>query len=849
MGYFLRFKNDLYRAKSFWKVKNWVESGPLFWLWGGMNRVELRTTAAKSSASILWPTLYSFVKASVYATIIVLILQAYNRFYPSSFVLDKNAIDTLLTVVASVSGVFLGLYFTAISGIASSFLTRATQDVRQFFLSIPTGQQYVQTVAMTGIIAVFYIVGKSLGYTIHPVGLVFLALLTAYIIIRFWDVGSSVFNSMEPSSSLPWITKDAFDFIKGAAPRGFRWSRPVMQNHQRRRAAYQLTLIDNLLKFDIREIKISDDQLLTALGYVGGLLMAYPDQKKKIPTESLWYKTKILSENWAFADSTKVLLAMNTGTTLQPKTIKDLTWLEEQLYDIAIYVLRLFLDGARDEGVNFGSAFQGLETLVSVAEAYGSDLDEFAVKMLVQKVERLNSLAYAVIPGQDESQKRKEQIAFVDSKGRLAIAVLLGLMKYLDERSAASLSAAIAKINWHSKSGPYLSGLPSPVLGRLEAVATQLRNEQSIEGRRISPDWYIETQVVQQYLFSVQKYFSYVKSLHSDYFEKTLTGFLVEGRERWDLAVHVLQRWLEFSEKYEALVRVMRRHVEDCNQFKKITDLPWPRIDFDEEERVARERNKEVVDRLVRLLPRLQTLVVGDEFPDYFGQALVLGVQACYEACENNDPDRLRRIFPTVFAASLAAYAIVRERVQNWDQEESKIIYATEPLVNLFEISGYAKLYADLHENPALWNPIETTWNAYFSAAGAEEASKAMQLFAAIVTYRDSVFKIMPREDLRSNWQIRFGHKMEERGLPGFPVGGDRRHDQEAPTHPSALIRVIARWGGLMAFSARAVFFVIYLSVQPAAEDVEFPDNHDLGDQIRREEERGDQTIEEDEGI
>lgn len=846
MGYFLQIKNDLYQTKSFWKIKGWVESRPLFWLWRGLNWADTRGTAARSSVSILLPTLYSFIKASIYGTIIILILQASSRFYVSPFVLDKSAIDTLLTVIASVSGVFLGLYFTAISGIASSFLTRATPDVRQFFLSIPTGQQYIRTVAMTGIIAIFYIATKSLGYVINPLGIAFLALLAAYIIIRFWTVGSSVFDAMEPSSSMPWITRDAFNFIKGAAPPGFRWKTPVMQNHQRRRAAYQVTLIDNLLKFDVLEIKISDGELLTALRYVGGLLTAYRDQKQKIPTESLWYKTKVLSENWAFADSTRVLLAINTGTTLQPKTIKDLTWLEEQLDDIAIYILGLFLSERRDGGVNFASAFQGLETLVSVAEAYGSDLDEAAAKMLVNKVGRLNSIAYAIIPGQDESQKRKGQIAFVDSQGRLAIAILLGLLKYLDARSAASLSAAISKIDWGSKSSPYLTGLPSPVLGRIEALAAQLRSEQTIEGRRISPDWYVETQVAQQYLFSVGKYFSYVKSLHNDYFEKMLAHFLIQGSERWDLAVHVLQRWLEFSEKYGALIKIMRKHVEDCEQFKKIGDLPWPKIDFDEEECIALERAKDVVDRLVRLLPKLQTLVVGEEFPDYFGQALILGLRACYEACENNHPDRLRRIFPTVFAASLAAHKIVGEKVQNWDQEESKIIYSTEPLVNLFEISGYAKLYADLHENPALWSAVETIWTVYFAASDAEDARKIMRYFAAIVTYRDSVFKMMPRDDLRSDWQIQFSRKMEERGLPGFPVGSDHRRDRRAPTHPSALIRVIARWGGLMAFSARAVFFVTYLSTQPAAAGVEFPDNHDLRDQVRREEGRNDDRVEED---
>ncbi|OYV62924.1 MAG: hypothetical protein B7X03_03745, partial [Parcubacteria group bacterium 21-58-10] len=763
------------------------------------------------------------------------ILQSYDYFYPSTLVFDKNAVDTLLSVVASISGVFLGLYFTAISGIASNFLTRATQDVRQFFLSIPTAQQYIQTVAMTGIISIFYIVGKSFGYTIHPVGLAFLALLAAYIIIRFWSVGSSVFNSMEPSSSMPWISKDIFELIKGATPPGFRWDKPVMQNHQRTGAAYQLELVSNLLKFDVREIKISDRQLLTALGYFGGLLLAYSGEKKKIPTESYWYKTKIQSENWAFADSARVIVAMNTGTALQPKTVKDKTWFEEQLLDIVLYVLQLFVNQKRDGGVNIGSAFEGLEVFVSIAESYGEDLDEPAIKMVLQKAEHLTQPVYRITPSEEDVQERKAQIAFVDSQGRLASAVLLGLMKYIDKRSAQDLSADIAKIDWESHGGIYRSGLPSPLLGRLESISIDLRNERTIEGARLTPDWYVRTLVVQQYLFSLQKYYAYVKSLHADYFEKKLSQLLADGHERLDLAVHLIQRWIEFSEKYEALVRIVQKHVEDCNQFHQVKDLPWTKFDFEGEEKIAKDRKKEVVNKLIALLPKLQTLVIDDDLPDYFGQALTLGMQACYEACETNDHERLRTIFPVVFVSSLAAYELIKAKVQSWSEEESKIIYSTEPLINLLEISGYAKLYAELHQNLGLWTPVEGAWNLYLG--GVEQARGIIQLFAAIVTYRDSIFKIMPREELRSNWLGRFGHKMEELGLRGFPVGGDRRRrDLETPPHPSAVIRVISHWGGLMAFSARSVFIAVYLSVQPAAEGIEFPDRHDLSDLIRREE-------------
>jgi hypothetical protein len=41
------------------------------------------------------------------------------------------------------------------------------------------------------------------------------------------------------------------------------------------------------------------------------------------------------------------------------------------------------------------------------------------------------------------------------------------------------------------------------------------------------------------------------------------------------------------------------------------------------------------------------------------------------------------------------------------------MIYVSEPLEDLLTLSGYAKLYAELHANNDLWQPCELMWTAY----------------------------------------------------------------------------------------------------------------------------------------
>lgn len=824
----LKIKNSLYRKKSFWLIRQWIQEKLVFTFWAQIFLINHNYNNAKSSASLLRTTLWPFFKTLVYAIFIVALFETYNWAWPvDTEIYGTEATDALLTAIASVSGVFLGLYFTAISGIASNFLLRATQSIRRYFLSTPIGNQFVQTVAITGIVSIFYLTAKSFGHPIHPVGLAFLSILAAYIIIRFWWVGSNVFYSLEPTSSMPHVIKNIYDYLIGITPPGFKWNKPAIQNHYRRLTIDSLELIDDLNDFGVRELKLSDEQLIISLRHLSDLLYIYSDIKRKVPTDSFWYKTRNQFESWTLADSTKITLALHTGTTLSPKTIKDFTWFEEQTLDIALKNLKLFVKDGK-----IGSAYQGLETFVEVAEVYAKDFDEAALKLLLDKVEAITDAAYAIQTNGEENQSHKEQLAFVDTQGRLVISAALGLSKYLDGQTVQGLLEKISKIKWVSESGIYVADLPYAMIPNLEATARELRNELVIEGKIHSPAWYMETLSVRSYLFALQKYFNFIKSLHEHYFQPKFEKLI--ATKQLPLAVQLLQRWLEFTNKYQRLVHLLEKHVEECAPYHKVLDLSWPAFDFDAEVKISSDREKGVVDNLVQLLPKLKDLATGDDLPDYFGQALTLGLEACYEACEDNDPERLQKTLPVVLDASLAAHEKVRATVQNWAQEDSKIVYSTEPLINLLEISGFTRMYSELYGNPELWNVVERLWDAYLANI---DAPRVIQFIVAMVKYRNTLFMVMPQDQLRMKWKMIFEQKLRERGFPVFPNSGsyDYVSRNTRPDHQSPLIRIMVGAGGAMMYSISEVFFATYLSSHIGATGIDFPDRNELKKRIERE--------------
>ncbi|MEI6420498.1 MAG: hypothetical protein WCO30_02580, partial [bacterium] len=810
----LKIKNNLYRTKIFWLTKKWFEEKPIFNFWAKVFKIDFSVNKSKNSARLLWSSIFPFIKTVIYSTFVILIFETYSYFFPVDQKIFGNQVtDTLLSAIASVSGVFLGLYFTAVSSIASNFLIRATQNIRRYFLSTPIGEQYVRTVSLTGIVSLFYLLAKSFGHPIHPVGLIFLCIAGAYIIIRFWSVGSNVFYSLEPTIALPSIGKNIADLLKGVTPPGYKWNIPAIQNHQRRLVSDNLELTKDLIDFGIKEIKLSNEQLYIALRYLGGLLFLYPKHKKKIPTNSFWFKTKNQYDSWTLADSTQIALALNTGTSLQPKTIKDYTWFEEETLDMSVKIFEFY---AKEK--NIASMFQGLEIFVEIAEVYGSEFDEDGLKLLLQKTEKATGMIKLENITDPKNIRYREQVALIDTQGRLAIGAVLGLAKYLDTASTGNLSATISNIKWYSDKDIYLTGLPLAVLSRLESTASDLRAEMQIEGKRLSPEWYIRTLCVQKYLFTLLDYFKYLKTLHSTYFEPKLEKLLIE--DQLGLAVQLVQRWIEFTHKYNWVVELLTKHIDDCAPYHQVKDLSWIEFNTNEEYKTARNREKEVTDKMIKLLPRLMTMPSENDMPDYFGQALTQGVQACYEACEDNDPIRLKAIFSVVFATSLSAFNMTRVKVKNWSEDQSKIIYSTEPLINLYELSGFAKLYSELYQNPELWDVAQSPWDTYL---GGIDAVQEITRIAAITNYRRGIFMIMPQATLRTNWQLRFSHKMREQGLAVFPDSRsyDYVNGREDPAHASAIIRAITRSGGLSLSTGQTVFFATYLSQHPGATGID----------------------------
>ena len=100
-------------------------------------------------------------------------------------------------------------------------------------------------------------------------------------------------------------------------------------------------------------------------------------------------------------------------------------------------------------------------------------------------------------------------------------------------------------------------------------------------------------------------------------------------------------------------------------------------------------------------------------FPDFAGKFLHFSGEGLFDSLLRNDTDFLQNVFSNYLFGSLLMYKKLILQNTSVDfrvQQEFRI--AMSVLLDLMDISGYAKLMTDYHGNEKLWNTVTVIWDS-----------------------------------------------------------------------------------------------------------------------------------------
>ena len=836
MSWKQRSKNFFEGSAIFWIVRKWSSERIDFPFFSRLYGLRKFGRDQKTDVYVFFGSLPSVVWYIASAGLFILVTQWLGTFLTWDFstAFTDDHIGLLISTIVTVSGVFLGLYFAALSAVAGGLFMRAPDDLQSIFIRERRGKQYVRIIALTTLIGIFYLFLRTFDYTLSPVGPFILSLLAAYSVVRFLALGTQTFYFIHPTETCAAITGDCSVAINSASVEGYGWRKDYLQNHYRKQAQNALGTLESLVDFGAEALKLSDEQMTVIVRAVAGLLVFYLDKKKRIPSDSFWYRQKVQHKNWILTDAIELTLSLNTGRGLDPNNVKDRIWFEQKCLDIVFKLFDHFISKKQWE-----SAHVCVEVLGVVNEKAGAELYDDVAKTVITRMDKVVQTVLGA--SYENADDRIGQMALIDSVGRLGISTALGLLRYVSSHSLEELEREILGIDFKSKKTLYRSEFLGRELAHLEIMVERLKTERAIEGKTISPSWYLLTITGQRYLFALKFYLEFIQTFCANYYKKNAD--LLIDKNRFEEAAILIERWLEFAYKVDLLVGDFKKLFEACAEFKKVTDLPWPDIDFDKLSAFSEDCGKNAVDTLTRLIPHLSPEVgaFNPDLPDHFGHAYTFGVQGCYEAARDNDLPRLKKILPAIFIAALTAYDTTVKQTQGW-QQDSQIAFSSEPLEDLLTLSGYIKLYSELYENPELWGACEAIWSGYLSAN--TEPKNFIGLVANLMKYRDGLFTIMPKAIIRTNWDMAFRRKLEEMHLVADRSDALLSGTVEAIRHPSPIIRVTGTYSMISSTDVRNLFLILYLLKDPAAQGIEFGDRQEIERRIQeaiKEYEEGDE--------
>ncbi|WP_422932166.1 hypothetical protein [Singulisphaera sp. PoT] len=737
-----------------------------------------------------------------------------------------SSYDGTLQTIAGIEGVFLAVYFTAVSVVAGAIYATVPHEVRLLLVRERLGNFFVRLVAGCTAISVLILGYRALGGTTGRMVFMLDWIICIYSIFAILIIVRESITMFDPSKVGAVIFRDVLQAVRSASIQGFAWDEANFQRSYSARAYGSIHILRMVVDICQKEARLGNGPLSSVITSTLEMWKIYTQYKQEIPYDSNWYRPIYRPKDWLLAKDFEVSLAMNTHTILQPEAVKDRGWLEGEIIPIVERGILALLERGDIQAVHvcLGQIVNVVNHLASQLDTSKLDAIQGIAKAAVERSFELSEKTKATKEERDAAEM--QEIALADMLGTISIAAILGIGRWASSFDMTRFSETVGKIDWTNSRSAYRSGLPYGALENLEYLQKRLAFEVDVEGRRITPNWYVEEIILLGIMNKLEPCVnSIVKAL--DEYVLTNVDWLMESK-RYRAATALALRGLEYVDKLTVHLGPVKRRVGDITHRAKVSGLKWPEFNFEEYFKAIQNSRKSIFQRLAKALPLHDSVPADSLLPDLFGTSYGYLLEEAFLAVVEDDEALFDELFPIVLVSGLGAYDKLQDKVAGWNAESAFAVRA-DVLIDLLEIGSYAKFMSEYKNNSKIWDSCVKTWDVYLSKY--PNPGEVISFFAKIVEVRKRQFQISPRQTLRMHWEQVLGGRLNAEGAlkDGFyrpGVGPPSRHP-----HSSKLVRHVCTTLGMgINWPGADLFVLTYLAKHPSAtHPFPFGDRRNLG--------------------
>jgi hypothetical protein len=359
----------LAQLKAYWRLRAQVASASFYvnreaFSW--RRRVSNEADSYLAIVHILRATSVDLVKALV-LTALVWWADRYAAYLRPH--LSDGGYIQLTSAIAAIGGVFIGLYYAAITAAMTSVYASMPTAVSQLLLQERFGNAYMRYVATLTFTALALLALHVLGIETKTAGSATLALGSGIAVFGFVKLGTWAFQLFNPTAVSAAVLHEIKGRFQQVVAGGYKWQNPSFQKHAQDQCNHRVSALKQLAKACQQSPHLRDDALVRLTGsmmYIANFSVA---QRPKIPTTSLWFPQSYSQPDWYRSTDSKTAIAHHTGTLLQPDTVSNPWWLERGLEDVVLDAMRSLL--SRRELAQARSLATVLESYVEVLARHG----------------------------------------------------------------------------------------------------------------------------------------------------------------------------------------------------------------------------------------------------------------------------------------------------------------------------------------------------------------------------------------------------------------------------------------------------------------------------------------------
>ncbi|RJQ08846.1 MAG: hypothetical protein C4558_07260 [Dehalococcoidia bacterium] len=656
-------------------------------------------------------------------------------------------------LAAEVTASLLGLYLATVSIVVGTVYQDVSADIRSLVLG---GSGTLRRLRLTGAalgVGLFLVLLESLSVPFGMISLGAYALLLAFAALAFGQLAFGSLNLLDPlalvSEPLSQLARslNRLDRLAG--------SHDALRRREARRIQHQLHLLSQIVRLSQKRAAISTSRLTGLARNVANALVIYSQERRRIPADSGWHLPAANYPRWVESDNSTTDLAIRTGIPLQGKEEPDLFWLEAALGGLMAEVLAATVAAADRDAALTVSSLTASSAAQVAALRYPDAADVYcrAVTRMCWDMQIDNDAGRAV---QGEPPT-------------LLMSRLLGWGQGI-EQWPQEIEDSAPEIATDATVGVVRG--PRRVLRAVGDLRTQLEAEIVIEGKRISPAWFIRMALADSAIFAIREYCRDLPRAVREH--SSLSG---PPNQPATNVVALCTQSIQLLEKAQLTLTRMASVLPSFEAFRGGNPpVETPEIDTARSE-VAAIR-KRVFGQLAQQLPQLTPSRDRSE-PDWFGDAHYRCLHELADAVAVGDAESVRSLFPAVMSASLRLDSYVRTTYTAPTYQVNSAVL--DPLMDLFEVSGLALIYGEVRQDESA-RPIVETWDRLLTNQTDKQELPRTYLNLLDISRWGLGVGISPRSVTRTTWEMRLSNDMVARGFARPRYSPFSEHEQwEAP--------------------------------------------------------------------